>query len=126
MIGSGVFLSTGFMAQSMNPGMIILAWAVGALIALAGTRAYAAVAQAIPRSGGEYRYLSDLLHPFVGYLAGWTSLLVGFSAPIAAAAVATGHFARTLGLMADPRVVALLLIVLLTALHAAGFELSRR
>jgi APA family basic amino acid/polyamine antiporter len=125
MIGSGVFLSTGFMAQSMNPGTILLAWCVGALIAMAGTRAYAVVAQAIPRSGGEYRYLSDLLHPFVGYLAGWTSLLVGFSAPIAAAALAAGHFAGTLGSTADPRFVALVLIVLLTLLHAVGFELSR-
>ena len=126
MIGSGVFLSTGFMAQNMNPGTILLAWTVGALVALTGTRAYAAVAQGIPRSGGEYRYLSDLLHPFAGYLAGWTSLLVGFSAPIAAAALAAGHFARTLGSPSDPRAIAALLIVLLTALHATGFELSRR
>src|SRR2546426_7528229 len=88
MIGAGVFLSAGFMAQDMGPGTILLAWVTGAVIALAGSRAYAAVAQLVPRSGGEYRYLSDLLHPSLGYLAGWGSLLLGFSAPVAVAAVA--------------------------------------
>src|SRR5688572_3318132 len=96
MIGAGVFLSAGFMAQEMGPALIMLAWMVGTAIALAGARAYGTVAQLVPRSGGEYRYLSELLHPFLGYLAGWTSLLVGFAAPIAVAAVAAGHFANTL------------------------------
>lgn len=126
MIGAGVFVSTGFMAQEMGPGTILLAWVAGAAIALAGTRAYAAVAQAVPRSGGEYRYLSDLLHPFLGYLAGWTSLLVGFSAPIATAALAAGHFSKTLFPWTSPLGTGTVLILVLTSLHAMGFELSRR
>jgi len=69
MIGTGVFLSAGFMAQEMSPGLILLAWVVGTGIALAGTRAYGEVARLVPRSGGEYRYLSELLHPYLGYLA---------------------------------------------------------
>ncbi|HET8648386.1 MAG TPA: APC family permease, partial [Vicinamibacteria bacterium] len=126
MIGSGVFLSAGFMAQQLGPGAILLAWLIGTLIALAGARAYAEVAQLVPRSGGEYRYLSDLLHPVLGTLAGWASLLIGFSAPIAVAALAAGHFMRTLVPAASPYVVATALIVLLTAAHAGGFRLSRR
>lgn len=124
MIGAGVFLSAGFMAQEMGPELIMLAWVVGTAIALAGTRAYGAVAQLVPRSGGEYRYLSELLHPSLGYLAGWTSLLVGFAAPIAVAAVAAGHFAATLTPVA-PTAVGTVIIVALTALHAGGFRLSR-
>lgn len=126
MIGSGVFLSAGFMAQQLGPGAILLAWVIGTLIALAGARAYAEVAQMVPRSGGEYRYLSDLLHPVIGSLAGWASLLIGFSAPIAVAALAAGHFTRTLVPAAAPHVVAAVLIVSLTAAHAGGFRLSRR
>lgn len=126
MIGSGVFLSAGFMAQEMGPGAILLAWMVGTAVALAGARAYAEVAQLVPRSGGEYRYLTDLLHPVLGTLAGWASLLVGFSAPIAVAALAAGHFLRTLVPWVSPHVAGVALIVLLTAAHAAGLRLSQR
>lgn len=125
MIGAGVFLSAGFMAQEMGPGLIMLAWVVGTAIAVAGTRAYGTVAQLVPRSGGEYRYLSELLHPFLGYLAGWTSLLVGFAAPIAVAALAAGYFAATLAPV-PPLAVGSAVIIVLTALHAGGFRISRR
>jgi APA family basic amino acid/polyamine antiporter len=125
MIGAGVFLSAGFMAQEMEPSHILLAWGVGTAVALAGTRAYGAVAQLVPRSGGEYRYLSELLHPYLGYLAGWASLLVGFSAPIAVSAAAAGHFANTL-VPVNPIAVGAAAIVVLTGLHAGGFQLSRR
>jgi APA family basic amino acid/polyamine antiporter len=125
MIGAGVFLSAGFMAQEMEPWHILLAWVVGTVVALAGTRAYGAVAQLVPRSGGEYRYLSELLHPYLGYLAGWASLLVGFSAPIAVSAAAAGHFLATLAPV-EPIASGAAAIVVLTGLHAAGFGISRR
>lgn len=126
MIGAGVFVSAGFMSRQLGPGAILLAWTAGAAMALCGAVAYGQLARAVPRSGGEYRFLSDLLHPFAGYLAGWTSLLVGFSAPVAASALAAGHFVRTLWPSAPPHAVAGALIVLLTALHAAGFRMSAR
>jgi len=125
MIGAGVFLSAGFMAQDMGPGAILLAWVVGAFVALAGARAYAALARLVPRSGGEYRYLSDLLHPTLGYLAGWASLLLGFSAPVAVDAVAAGAFAGTLVPGVDAKLAGVVLVVALTALHAAGLQLSK-
>jgi APA family basic amino acid/polyamine antiporter len=124
MVGAGVFLSTGFMAQSMPPEHIVLAWAIGAVLALAGTIAYAEVARLVPQGGGEYRYISTLVHPAPGYLAGWASLLVGFSAPIALDALAAGAFARAVSPVFDPRVVAVLLVVGLTAVHAIGLHVS--
>jgi APA family basic amino acid/polyamine antiporter len=126
MIGAGVFLSSGFMAQQMGALAIMLAWLAGTAIALCGVVAYGEVARLVPRSGGEYRYLSELLHPGLGYLAGWASLLVGFSAPIAVCAAAAGHFANTLGLALPPSLTGAVLIVVLTAAHAAGFTPSRR
>jgi amino acid transporter len=124
MIGAGVFLSTGFMAQELSPKYIMLAWGVGALLALAGARAYAGIAQMVPSSGGEYRYLSTLMHPVLGYLAGWASLLLGFSAPIAIDAIAAGAFAKTLIGWINPKFFATLLIMLLTILHAIRLRLS--
>jgi APA family basic amino acid/polyamine antiporter len=126
MVGAGVFLSTGFMAQSLSPGAILLAWGVGAVLALCGAVAYAEVARLVPRGGGEYRYLSTLLHPALGYLAGWASLLVGFSAPTALDALAAGAFARAVLPSLEPRLVGAALVVGLTAVHAAGLHLSAR
>src|SRR5260370_8891510 len=125
MSGAGVVLSTGFMGQDLGPGTILGAWAVGAVIALAGANAYSAVSAAIPRSGGEYRFLSELIHPAVGYVAGWTSLLVGFSAPVAVDAVAAGSFAQTLWEGLGPRGLGAGLVALLTALHAIGSSSSQ-
>lgn len=125
-VGAGVFVSAGFMAQSMGPGPILLSWIAGAAIALAGTLAYAGVAQLVPRSGGEYRYLSELLHPALGYLAGWASLLVGFSAPVAVDAWAAASYAGTLFASGPtPRLLAAVLIVALTATHAIGQRSSK-
>ncbi len=124
MIGAGVFLSTGFMAQDLTPQQILLAWAIGAFLALAGARAYAEIAQIVPKSGGEYRYLSSLIHPALGYLAGWASLLIGFSAPIAIDAFAAGAFAKTLHASIDPKLFAALIIIVLTGMHAIGLRFS--
>lgn len=126
MVGAGVFLSAGFMAQELSAAWILLAWLVGALLAMAGARAYAEAALLIPRSGGEYRYLSELMHPVVGYLAGWASLLVGFSAPTAISAYAAAAFAFAVVGEGDPRIGATLLIVALALLHASALRTSRR
>jgi APA family basic amino acid/polyamine antiporter len=125
MIGTGVFVSAGFMADTMSFGLILLAWLVGGMLAMAGARAYAAVAELVPRSGGEYRYLSDLVHPWLGYLAGWTSLLAGFSMPVATSAGTAGPFAATLIPGLDPRIFAAGIIVAVTLLHALDLGVSK-
>ena len=124
MIGAGVFLSTGFMAQEMNSQQILIAWVVGMLIAITGAKSYAAIVQLVPQSGGEFRFLSTLIHPALGYVAGWASLLVGFSAPIAVSAMAVGAFASTLYPGVNITIVAVLVIVALSAAHAIGMRTS--
>jgi APA family basic amino acid/polyamine antiporter len=125
MIGAGVFVSAGFMAQELGAGWILAAWAVGALLAMAGARAYAEVALLIPRSGGEYRYLSELLHPAIGYLAGWASLLVGFAAPMAISAFSAAAFAFAVLGPGNAKLGAAVLIASLCAFHALGFRSSK-
>jgi amino acid transporter len=68
-------------------------------VAILGSFAYSELGAAIPKSGGEYRFLSDTYHPFVGFLSGWVSATIGFAAPIAAAAWALGKYLNTI----DPR-----------------------
>jgi APA family basic amino acid/polyamine antiporter len=87
MIGAGVFTTSGFaLADLRSRGLVLLAWVVGGLVALCGALSYARLAERTPGNGGEYLYLSRLVHPAVGFLAGWVSLLAGFTAPIAVAA----------------------------------------
>ena len=96
MIGIGVFTSLGFQVNDIPSGFALLTlWLVGGVIALCGALSYAELATAFPRSGGEYNFLTRIYHPVLGFLAGWVSATVGFSAPTALAAMAFGvYFSR--------------------------------
>jgi APA family basic amino acid/polyamine antiporter len=93
MIGIGVFTSLGFQVRGLPSAFsLLMLWVVGGITALCGALAYAELAAALPRSGGEYNFLSRIFHPAVGFLAGWVSATVGFAAPIAVAAMAFGTY----------------------------------
>lgn len=86
MIGAGVFTTSGFaLADLGTPARVLAAWAVGGVVALCGAVSYGALVRRFPESGGEYVLLARTVHPLAGFLAGWVSLLAGFTAPIAAA-----------------------------------------
>jgi fructoselysine transporter len=94
MIGAGVFTTSGFaLADLGTPGRVVCAWFVGGLIALCGAMSYGALAHHITESGGEYLFLSRAIHPLAGFLAGWVSLLAGFTGAIAFAATAFAAYA---------------------------------
>lgn len=89
MIGTGIFTTTGFLAGDLGqPSLVLGIWAVGALFALAGALCYSELGVNFPTSGGEYVYLRQAYGPVWGFLSGWVSFFAGFSAPIAAAALA--------------------------------------
>jgi APA family basic amino acid/polyamine antiporter len=118
MIGTGVFTTTGFLVRDLDSaGGVLVAWALGGLLAACSALAYAELSTALPQNGGEYQLLSRIYHPAVGFVAGWISLVVGFSAPMAAAAVAFGNYAQNLVPTPDPRVAALALISLFGLVH---------
>src|SRR5919108_1111021 len=95
MIGIGVFTSLGFQVKDIPSAFsVMMLWIVGGIVALCGGLSYAELAAAFPRSGGEYNLLSRIYHQAVGFLAGWLSATVGFSAPTALAAMAfSGYLA---------------------------------
>jgi len=93
MIGVGIFTTTGFLAGDLGqPGLVIGIWVVGAALALAGALCYSELGVNFPRSGGEYVYLSEAWGPAWGFIDGWVSFFAGFSAPIAAAALAISAY----------------------------------
>ena len=92
-IGTGVFTSLGFQVADIQSGFaLLMLWIVGGIAALCGTLCYGELSAALPRSGGEYHFLSEIYHPAVGFMAGFISATVGFAAPIALAAMAFGEY----------------------------------
>ncbi|MGI9171807.1 MAG: APC family permease [Chthoniobacterales bacterium] len=93
MVGTGIFTSLGFQVGDFPSGFAIVAlWLVGGLCAMCGALSYAELGAALPRSGGEYNFLREIYHPSLGFLAGWVSGTVGFSAPVAIAAMPFGVY----------------------------------
>ncbi len=89
MIGTGIFTTSGFiMAELGNPVALLLCWVLGGIFALSGALCYGELGSAFPHAGGEYVYLREAFGKLTAFLSGWISLIVGFSAPIAAAAIA--------------------------------------
>jgi len=141
MIGSGIFLTSGLLMTDLhNPLLMILLWIGGGIIALCGALCYGELGAAIPRAGGEYAFLSRLFHPAFGFLSGWVSLFVGFSAPIAFAALGfTEYFTRALpwlltwgifkcGFQAAilKKFYSILVIVVFTLVHLLGVKFGAR
>ena len=93
MIGAGIFTSLGFqLVETQNTWSILILWSLGALMAICGALSYAELGTYWMRSGGEYHFLSKAFHPMLGYLSGWVSLTIGFSAPVALSAMALGEY----------------------------------
>src|SRR5687767_12272641 len=92
MIGTGVFTTSGFLLAELGSRWAVLAvWAVAGALALAGAAVYAELGAMMPRVGGEYVYLSRV-HPALGFVSGFVSLVVGFAAPMAAGATAFSRY----------------------------------
>jgi APA family basic amino acid/polyamine antiporter len=125
MIGTGVFTSLGFQVAAINSDFALIAlWVVGGVAALCGALCYAELATTLPRSGGEYNYLSRIYHPSLGFLAGWISAVVGFPAPIALAALAFGKYVQVFTPGISPVVISLAVVWIITAIHLFGLRVE--
>jgi basic amino acid/polyamine antiporter, APA family len=126
MIGTGVFTSVGFQLSSVqNSWSILLLWVVGGLMALFGAFAYAELGTHFKESGGDYIYLSRVFHPLLGYLSAWAGLTVGFSAPVALAAMACTKYLAPFGLQ-DNKWLAIAVIILIGLMHSFTIRHSSR
>jgi APA family basic amino acid/polyamine antiporter len=125
MIGTGVFTSLGFQLLDIQSGFVILMlWAIGGLVALCGAMTYAELGAAMPRSGGEYNFLTRIYHPAVGFASGWTSATIGFAGPTALAAMTFAAYTSSIFPITASawveKVIAVGLVVVLTVIHASN------
>jgi len=122
MIGTGVFTSLGFQVGSIPSWFsIMVLWAVGAIISLFGAFAYAEISTRVSGSGGEYNYLSNIYSKSLGFTAGWISFIVGFSAPIAAVALAIGSYTKNFITLSET-LIATLIILIVGCIHLLGIK----
>jgi len=122
MIGAGVYTTSGFtLADLGSPERVIAAWIIGGGIAICGAISYGALASRFASSGGEYLFLSRAVHPAAGYVAGFVSILAGFTGATAFAATAFESYLPKWNVLADlpSGTIASLAIVIGALLHGA-------
>jgi APA family basic amino acid/polyamine antiporter len=131
MIGAGIFTTSGLLlAQLHDPKLLLLLWFIGGVIALCGALSYSELGARFPRAGGEYAFLSELFSPLTGFLSGWVSFFVGFSAPVAASSLAFSEYlvrALPLGdsftqIVLIKKAIAIGIILVFTIIHYFGLK----
>ncbi len=121
-IGSGIFMNPSVVARHVGNGVAVMAvWIAGGVIALLGAGIFAELAARRPNDGGLYAYMRDAFHPALGFMFGWTLLLVSQSGGMAAAAVTfASYFEPLTGWHASSAGIAIVAISAFTAINALG------
>src|SRR6266487_379910 len=124
-IGTGIFTSLGFQLPDIQSGFaLLMLWIVGGITALCGAICYGELSAALPRSGGEYHFLSEIYHPAVGFMAGFVAATVGFAAPIALAAMAFGKYFQGVFDTGSPVVLSFVVVWIVTVFHLRNLRVG--
>src|SRR5438874_2839202 len=124
-IGTGIFTSLGFQLNDIQSGFaLLMLWVIGGIVALCGALCYGELAAALPRSGGEYHFLSKIYHPALGFMAGFVSATVGFAAPIALAAMAFGQYFNGVFGAGSPVVLSFVVVWIVTIFHVGNLRVA--
>jgi APA family basic amino acid/polyamine antiporter len=127
MVGVGIMTTSGYTVSSVGSNQLMLwLWVIGGVAALCGALTLAELAAALPRAGGEYAILYEAYGPLAGFLWGWVTLIMGFAAPIAAAALTSASYLLTpLALPTSSawlaeQGLATLTVLIFAAIHSSG------
>src|SRR6266566_1911703 len=124
-IGTGIFTSLGFQLTDIQSGFpLLMLWIIGGITALCGALCYGELSAALPRSGGEYHFLSKIYHPALGFMAGFVSATVGFAAPIALAAMAFGKYFIGVFGVGSPVLLSFVVVWVVTAFHLGNLQVG--
>ena len=118
MIGTGVFTSLGYQLIAIESTFVILfLWIIGGIIAFFGALIYSELGSALPRSGGEYHLLSQIIHPSIGFSAGIISSTVAFTAPAVICAMAFESYFKAVFPVVESYPIGALVVVIFHFLH---------
>lgn len=125
-IGAGILRTPGLIAGYLDNAWLILGvWFFGGVVVALSTLVLAEMAAALPEAGGKYVYARHAWGPLMGFVAGWSELLVsrGFSG--AAKAVAIAEYVRILtGGRGNIQIMAFAVCVAFFFLHTRGLKAS--
>ena len=131
MIGTGVFSSLGFqVAELPSAAVLLFLWVCGGLVALCGGLSYVELARLYPGSGGEYHYIKSVYPRLIGYCSGAVSIVAGFAAPVALAAITFSKYFGQFYESASVTLLSMALVTLITLFHCfslrlgSGFQLA--
>ncbi len=96
-VGAGIFRNPAVVAErAPSDAAVLAAWIVGGVVALLGAFVYAELSGLLPKSGGQYAFLSEGLHPLFGFLYAWALLFVIQTAATAAVAMTFASYLNQL------------------------------
>ena len=124
-VGSGIFSSIGEVAANAGtPILLILSFLIGGLIMIPQNLLYTEYITAYPEDGLFIVYFREAGWPFLSFLSGWLTFWATDPTGIAISAIAVGNYlAYFTGFSTlTVRFVAVVLIVLFTALHMIKME----
>jgi APA family basic amino acid/polyamine antiporter len=121
-VGSGIFMNSYLVARQVRTPVLILgAWVLGGIVALAGAFIYAELAARRPELGGQYAYIREAYHPLLAFVYGWSLLLVIQAGGMAAVAVTFArYFLEVTHAPLSDSAVAMLALTALTIVNCLG------
>jgi amino acid transporter len=124
-IGAGIFSTTPIAAANMaSSGALLLAWAFGGAMSLAGALCFAEMAAAFPDAGGDYYFLYKAYGPRLGFLFAWSRFAVIHTGSMAMLAFVFGDYlGQVIHLGAHGSAIfAALIVVALVGVNLAGIR----
>ena len=96
-VGSGIFSSPGvLLGYAGGPGIALLAWFLGGLLAMCGAVCYAELGSTIQTSGGEQVYLRAAYGQLASFVFSWFSVFIGKPCSIAIILIVFAEYALRL------------------------------
>lgn len=76
-LGTGIFLSSGYVLSQVGPGGCILAYLLGGFVMWAVMTCLGELSAAMPVSGGVQAFATEYINPAMGFTVGWINWLSG-------------------------------------------------
>ncbi|XP_035193054.1 asc-type amino acid transporter 1 isoform X3 [Oxyura jamaicensis] len=92
-IGSGIFISPkGVLEHTGSVGLALIIWVLGGGVAALGSLCYAELGVTIPKSGGDYSYVTEIFGGLAGFLLLWSAVLIMYPTSLAVIALTFSNY----------------------------------